>query len=504
VKAWARADLVVLLLALGTGAALRADRLGVEELTTDEAFSWRMSTYAPAEIVARTASDVHPPLYYLVLAAWTGVWGDSPVALRTLSTIFGLGAVVLAFLVCREADRWAGEAGRRMAGPGAAAAVLVAVHGDQVTHSRHARMYAMGGFLAGLSAWLLLRALRSQERFLAWWVAYAVAAAALCYTHYYGAFTVTAQLLFAAIALARRWRSSPQGRSQRVGWASAVVLASLLYAPWLSVLRRQTARVSEQYWIGDVGPADIATALVRWATGAEWFAPVPLLAIALFVAGAVAAAWRGDRGQRFFAMQAALPWLGALGLSLLARRPLFLERYLFFSQFALLAAVGYGWSRMTAPWPKRAFAAVLASLVALGLVQEIGGRPAAPAAAQEAARFLAREVPPRDLVLANAPRDLLVLRYYLQREGPIAFPLECPASKSEGHLSQVAAIAPDEIVADDQVWADRSRKVWRVRLHPPRRWRPEPPPPDWSLGFSRLFEGPASTRLLVMVYEPVM
>jgi hypothetical protein len=41
-----------------------------------------------------------------------------------------------------------------------------------------------------------------------------------------------------------------------------------------------------------------------------------------------------------------------------------------------------------------------------------------------------------------------------------------------------------------------------VRLHPPRKWRPEPPPAGWKLAFTRLFEGPSSTRLLVTMYEP--
>lgn len=503
-KARLRADLVLLLLALGIGAALRTDRLGVEELTTDEAFSWRMRAYPLREIVARTATDVHPPLYYLVLKGWTGVWGHSPVALRSLSTVFGLAAVLVAYLVCLETGRSEGGIDRRVARASAvAAAVLVAIHADPVSHSRHARMYSMGALLAGLSAWLLLRALRSRRRALAWWVAYAIAAAALCYTHYYGVFTVAAQLLFAATAIAWRWRLSGLGRAAARGWVSAVIIAAALFAPWSSVVRRQTARVSEQYWIADPGLGDIAAALVRWATGVEWWPPVPLLVIAPFAAAAIWAVGRGDGGLRFLVLQAVVPWLGALALSMLAERPLFLERYLFFSQFALLAALGHLWSRLGAPWSKPAFAVGLGSLLGLGLAREVGGRPTTEAAAQQAARFLARSVPPQDLILANAPRDLMVIGYYLRRVGATGLQLDCPASKSVGHLSQVAAIRREEILPDQDVWADGSRRVWLVRLHPPRRWRPEPPPAEWKLAFSRWFEGPRSTRLLVMVYEGV-
>jgi mannosyltransferase len=501
-KVLSPAHLVVLLLALAVGAALRVDRLGREELTTDEAFSWRMSTYPAAEIVARTAADVHPPLYYLALRGWTGVWGDSPVALRSLSTVFGLAAVLLAYLVCVETGRVGARIGGTREAGAAVAAVLVAVHADQVSHSRHARMYAMGAFLAGVSAWLLLRALRSETRALRWWAAYAFAAAALFYTHYYGAFTVAAQLLFAAVVVAARWRSAPEGRSAARGWLGAVLMAGALVVPWIPVARRQAARVSAQYWIGEPGLGDIAAALVRWAVGVDSWPPFPVVVIAVFAAVLLWAIVRGDGGLRFLGLQAAVPWLGALALSLLARRPLFLERYLFFSQLALLAGLGHLALLRSGPWPKRVVAAGLGSLLGLGLAQEAGGRPTREAAAEEAARFLARSVPPRDLVLANAPRDLMLIGYYLRRAGATGLELKCPASRSEGHLSQVAAIRRDEVLPDEDVWADHSRKVWLVRLHPPRRWRPEPPPVPWTLTFSRWFEGPGGTRVLVMVYDP--
>jgi mannosyltransferase len=498
-------DGALLAVALLVGGLLRADRLGLAELTTDEAFSWRLSTYPPAEIVARTATDVHPPLYYIALAAWTSVWGDSPVALRGLSTILGLGAVLLAYLLCREVDRSARttDAGDRvpLLGGAAAAAVLVAVHADQVSHSRHARMYGLGAVLAGLSAWMMLRALRSEKRSVAWWGAYAVTAAALCYTHYYGAFTVAAQILFASVVVAQRWRASGMRRRDVVGLALAVLGVAALYAPWLPVLWRQTTRVREDYWIRDIGVWDIAAALTRWATGLEWAPAWPVLVIVLFAAAAVWTLWRGDTGQRFLALQAVVPWLGALALSWLAGRTLFLERYLFFSQLALLVGLARAWRGLTFRWPKHVIAVTLGSLVGLGLAREVGGRPTVLPAAQDAARMLASSVGPGDLLCANSPRDLNVVRYYLRREGATTVALKCPASRAVGHLSQVSSMTPEDVVPDEAVWSGRWARVWRVRLHPPRKWRPEPPPPGWKSVFLRIFEGPAGTRLLLTTYE---
>jgi hypothetical protein len=494
---------LALALVLGLGAALRADRLSLEELTTDEAFSWRMTTHPAADIVARTATDVHPPLYYLVLRAWTAAAGDSPAALRGLSLLLGLAAVGLAYLLYVEVDRFAETDDRGVGRWGAlAAALLVAAHADQVGHSRHVRMYALGIALAGLTAWLMLRALRSERRAFAWWGAYGVSAAALCYTHYYGAFTVAAQLGFAGLFLVSRARVSGVRPREATGLLAAALLIAALFAPWVTVLRRQTARVSEEYWIREAGSFDVAGALVRWATGLEWTPSWPALTIGAFATAGAWVLWRGDRGQKFLILQAALPWAGALGLSWASGRTLFLERYLFFSQLALVVLLARAWAGL-APWPRRATAAAFASVVALGLAHEIGARPTAEPSAQEGARLLARSVGPGDLVLANAPRDLNVVRYYLMREGAAGIDLKVPASRSIGHLSQVSSINAYEIVGEESVWAGHWPRVWRVRVHPPRKWRPDPPPPEWAPVFTRVLEGPSGTRLLMISYQRV-
>ena len=384
-----------------------------------------------------------------------------------------------------------------------AAAVLVALHADQVSHSRQARMYALGAVLAGLSAWLLLRALRAERRPGRWWAAYAVAAAALCYTHYYGAFTVAAQMIFAGRAAVQRWRrSGADARRDVMGLLGAALAAAALYAPWLPVLRRQTARVSDDYWIREMGPWDVAAAMMRWATGVEWAPSVPALVLVVFVAGAGWALWRGDEGQRFLALQAVLPWLAALALSWSAGRPLVLERYLFFSQLALLVLLGRAWSALAGRVPRSAVALGFGSALTLGLAAEIGQRPGAPPAAAEAARVLATSAGPADLVCANAPRDLNVFLYYLRREGGGHLRLACPASRAVGHLSQVSSLASPDILADEDVWAPSWPRVFKVRLHPPRKWRPDAPPPGWNLFFTRVFEGPGSTRVYLTAYEP--
>ena len=48
----------------------------------------------PATIVALSAADIHPPGYYLLLAAWAGLAGTSEFGLRALSALESVLTVV--------------------------------------------------------------------------------------------------------------------------------------------------------------------------------------------------------------------------------------------------------------------------------------------------------------------------------------------------------------------------------------------------------------------------
>jgi len=97
-----------LLAVVAVGLAVRFYRLDGPVIGHDEAFSWRLTEYSVGELVQRTGADVHPPLYYVLLKGWCAVFGDSLGALRGLSVVFGLLAIVMVYGVGVEALRWGG------------------------------------------------------------------------------------------------------------------------------------------------------------------------------------------------------------------------------------------------------------------------------------------------------------------------------------------------------------------------------------------------------------
>jgi hypothetical protein len=216
---------LVLLFALLVVATLpRLAGSRTQALSRDEGLSWRMARYRPSALLRHAPGGNHPPLYYFLLKGWSATVGTSPAALRALSVLFSVGALGVLFLLCRE-----------LVGSGGAffAAAVAGLHAGQIAVAPVARMYGLGVFLAALTAWLLVRALRAGAWHSPWWCAYGLAVAAFCYTHYFAFFTVLAQTVFVAgDCLARgragKWR---EGVPAAGGFLYAGCLALVLFAP---------------------------------------------------------------------------------------------------------------------------------------------------------------------------------------------------------------------------------------------------------------------------------
>src|SRR5512137_1326106 len=92
VRAWVRwLPVIVLLLAF----ALRAYKLGDQNVWWDEAFSVWVTRHDLGTLTTIAAGDTHPPLYYWLLNLWMVVTGPSEFALRFPSLVYGVVAVTL-------------------------------------------------------------------------------------------------------------------------------------------------------------------------------------------------------------------------------------------------------------------------------------------------------------------------------------------------------------------------------------------------------------------------
>ena len=160
-----------------------------------------------------------------------------------------------------------------------------------------------------------------------------------------------------------------------------------------SVAAGRTDAVSDDYWIRDIGPWDIAAALMRWTTGLEWAPWPPVLVIVLSAAAAGWALWRCDAGQRFSRCRpsrrgwAPSPSRRSRVETLFSAVPLLFP-------VALLIGLGAAPGAVSRFAAEDVFAVTLGSLIGLGL----RGRSAAadgPTLRRDAARMLAAPSVPR-------------------------------------------------------------------------------------------------------------
>jgi 4-amino-4-deoxy-L-arabinose transferase-like glycosyltransferase len=111
--------------------------------------------YNVADIVHYTALDVHPPLYYLVLKAWSLVFGTSALALRSFSVVLSTFSLIgVYFLV------------KRLSSPRRAVlgALLFALMPTVVLHGVEARMYPLVMLIAVASTYVMLLAKESLTK----------------------------------------------------------------------------------------------------------------------------------------------------------------------------------------------------------------------------------------------------------------------------------------------------------------------------------------------------
>ncbi|MFH0920075.1 MAG: glycosyltransferase family 39 protein [Fibrobacterota bacterium] len=226
------AFLGVLLLAL----AVRFYDLGTESIWLDEMFSLNLSRLPIHGIVDECSKDVHPPLYFMLLKSWTQLFGHTENALRSLSVVFGLFSVILLFLI-----------GRRVFGPdtGLLAALILALSVFNVHYSQEVRAYSLMAFLALASYYLFLTNIDRPHPFRM--SVYCITVALLLYTHFLGVLVPLSQ---AGFLLVRPLEKGETNRIKRIFPFMAVLLiAGLLFLPWLNILKQQVSQVAVEFWI---------------------------------------------------------------------------------------------------------------------------------------------------------------------------------------------------------------------------------------------------------------
>ena len=104
------------------------------DLWLDEALTVNIARLPLGDLRGALEHDGAPPLYYVLLHVWTGVFGDSDVAARSLSGVFALGAVVTCWFAAR---RWFDERTAWLT------VIVLATNPFLIRYATEARMYTL-------------------------------------------------------------------------------------------------------------------------------------------------------------------------------------------------------------------------------------------------------------------------------------------------------------------------------------------------------------------------
>lgn len=201
----------------------------------DESFSAYLMRFNLAEITYFTAVDVHPPLYYWLLKAWTSVFGMSELAVRSMSLVFAVVGLVGVFVLIRRlfaSTNWA-----------LIATAAAAFSPMLVRFSHEARMYTLVFAIVVWATYVLVRAMASGTK--KWWIGYGVLIALGMLTHYFAALAWLAHWVWRAIE-ARSGRLKSFWTKQ---WFWAHALALGIFLPWLPIMVSQFKSVQAGFWI---------------------------------------------------------------------------------------------------------------------------------------------------------------------------------------------------------------------------------------------------------------
>jgi len=418
---------IVLILLLAT--FLRFHLLGAQSFWNDEGNSARLSERSISLIIEGTASDVHPPLYYLALHGWRELVGETEFGLRALSAFAGILTVAMAMALGRQGNKGA-TIGRLSPLIVAIAGLLAAVNPALVYYSQEARMYALLALLAAGATWALLNWLGAGRR-RSWPVTYVMLLTAGLYTHYFFPAVVAVHGLIMALHwLRERARGGRTGR-QLLTWAAIAAIAVALYSPWVPVLLRQ---VGGRAGGGGTGAVEFLTEAGRWlAVGSTMPSGEASWAMwamaALVVLGMVVGRWRAVVP----ALMVAVPLGAAVALG--ATDPAFFKFLLVSGPFlAVLGGLAWGGletneRRGVPKWTRAAGSAIVAGLTVaviagslLSLGHMINDPVFARADYRSMAARIAADIHPNAAIVLVAPNQWEAFTYY-HRQGAPVYPL---------------------------------------------------------------------------------
>ena len=243
-------------------AALAARFIVPTALWMDEALSVDIARLPLARIPDALRHDGHPPLYYVLLHEWMGLFGQGDRAVRSLSAVISLLALPLAYRVGRRIG--GDDHGPRL---GAMTVLVLALSPFFLRYGSETRMYSLLIVLVFAGYLLVLESLESPRPHRLAGVA--LVTGALLWTHYWSMWFLAAVGLLVCVRAWRMHSSTSRWDRATLSVAVAMAVGGASFLPWLGTLAYQAAHTGTP-WAKPFRPATLVIGSVTDFAGGPY------------------------------------------------------------------------------------------------------------------------------------------------------------------------------------------------------------------------------------------
>lgn len=307
----------------------------------DEAFTGIYVRQGWGELLYTTSQDVHPPLYYLIVKAFTMLLGDAIWVIKVVSVIPFLLCLILGVTVVRK------EWGSKIA---FLFLIFLSLTPCAVTKNIEMRMYSWAMFFVLAFALFAYRIIKEPNSKFMYWAGLILCGLAAAYTHYFALVSVGIfyGLLFGVCLLQRQ-----KGKILRI--VVCGIASGIGYFPWLRVFYGQTRNVAGGgWWLQTVPTLKEIPNYIMWPfrEGSHFMG---VLFMALLILGTGILIYRlvedCKNKKMDYGIIIALLSIGTYVLTITAGvvlsillKPLYLDRYIYSSLGILLLGLSVGLS----------------------------------------------------------------------------------------------------------------------------------------------------------------
>ena len=436
----------------------------------DEAFSAYLTRFNFLDIARYTSTDVHPPVYYWILKLWTELFGTSEVAFRSLSTLFGVTAIVFGFLIVKRLF------GRRAAW---VSLLFLSLSPMLIRYGQEARMYTLSATITLAVTYVLTFAIKSKAR--KPWIIYGILVSLGMWVHYFTALVWLSHWVWRAIVVRQ---TGARGKKFRLAfftknWVMAHIVAVGLFLPWLPFMVRQLTIVqSDGFWIGPVSVNSFTNYLTnvlfylehdQAALGYGTLFVVVITALVYFAIKLYKSLGREKRKDYLLVMSVAFTPVVLLFIA--STPPLqssFVERYLIPSSaaFAMFAGItlALGAKKLKAGWRVLMIGLVVVSML-LGIMNvyhygNYNKNSGTKVMTREVVRAIQAQAKPGEPIIAATPWIFYEAIFYNSARNPIYF-INAQTDYKYGSLDMLKDNAQFKIM-DLKAFTKAHPKVWYI------------------------------------------